>query len=147
MALLKKDYSIGLCCPMIAIREKVYSAGKRTIGIQSHSQVLEGHDPSRKLSGKKGVHRRESFRSGEPQEPNPWAPKFEERTQDDTLKTERCARRDAWELAKDVYKLKKEVNRNVVLSCRNLGSAGTLVDKSGRATIRNRLWSFCACVK
>ena len=44
----------------------------------------------------------------EPQERNPWAPKFEERTQDETLKQERCARTDAQELAKDVYKLKKE---------------------------------------
>ena len=38
----------------------------------------------------------------------PWAPKFEERTQDKTLKQERSARRGAWDLAKDVYKLKKE---------------------------------------
>ena len=44
----------------------------------------------------------------EPQERNPWAPKFEERTQDETLKRERCALKDAWELAKDVYKLKME---------------------------------------
>ena len=28
--------------------------------------------------------------------------------QDETLKQERCARRDAWDLAKDVYKLKKK---------------------------------------
>ena len=43
-----------------------------------------------------------------PQEGIRWAPKFEERTQDETLKQERCARRDAWNLAKDVYKLKME---------------------------------------
>ena len=36
------------------------------------------------------------------------APKFEERTQDETLKQERCARREAWDLAKDVCKVKKE---------------------------------------
>ena len=39
----------------------------------------------------------------EPQERNPWAPKFEESTQDETLKQERCVRRGAWELAKVVY--------------------------------------------
>ena len=44
----------------------------------------------------------------ESQERNLWAPKFEERTKYDNLKQERCARRDAWELAKDVSKLKKE---------------------------------------
>ena len=37
-----------------------------------------------------------------------FAPKFEERKQDETLKRERCARRDTWDLAKDVYKLKKD---------------------------------------
>ena len=43
-----------------------------------------------------------------PQERIPWAPKFEERTQDETLEQDRCARRHAWEVAKDVYKLKEE---------------------------------------
>ena len=39
---------------------------------------------------------------------NPWAPQFEERTQDETLKQEQCARKAAWNLVKDVYKLKNE---------------------------------------
>ena len=43
----------------------------------------------------------------EPQERNPRAPKFDERTQDKSKKKEERGRRDAWELAKDVYKLKK----------------------------------------
>ena len=41
------------------------------------------------------------------QERIPCAPNFEKRTQDETLKQERCARREAWDLAKDVCKLKK----------------------------------------
>ena len=40
-------------------------------------------------------------------ERNPGAPSFEQRTQDETLHQERCARRVAWDLAKSVYKLKK----------------------------------------
>ena len=43
----------------------------------------------------------------EPHERDPCAPKFEERTQDETLQQERCARRVAWDLAKHVYKLNK----------------------------------------
>ena len=39
------------------------------------------------------------------------------------------------------------VTRYVKLSCRSLGDADTLFDKSRRATIRDRLWSFCAHVK
>ena len=83
----------------------------------------------------------------EPQERNPWAPKLEERTQDETLKPERCARRDAWELAKDVQKLKKGVKRHILLSCRSLGNASTLFDEARREALRDRLWSFCAYVK
>ena len=36
------------------------------------------------------------------------APKFEVRSQEDTLKQERCARRDAWEKAKSIRNLKEK---------------------------------------
>ena len=39
---------------------------------------------------------------------SPCAPEFEERTLDKTLHQERCARRAAWNLAKNVYKLKNK---------------------------------------
>ena len=64
---------------------------------ESHSQVLKDHDTSQRIIQKCA-----------PQERNPWAPKFEERTQDEALKQERCGRKDAWELAKNVHKLIKE---------------------------------------
>ena len=62
-----------------------------------------------KNSGAEGSISRESIKSANLQERNPWGPKIklEERTQDESLKQERCARRDAGELAKDVYKLKE----------------------------------------
>ena len=44
----------------------------------------------------------------EPEERNPGAPKFEETTQGETLQQERCARREARDLAKSVCKLTKE---------------------------------------
>ena len=40
-----------------------------------------------------------------PQERNRCAPKSEDRTQEDTLRQERCARREAWVLAKNVHNL------------------------------------------
>ena len=103
-----------------------------------------------------------------PQERIPWAPKFEERRQEEPfqqercvrreawdpakaaevgLKQERCARRDAWDLAKEVYKLTKRNQKIFLLSCRGLGSAGTLFDKARTETLRDRLWNFCAHVK
>ena len=45
--------TIGLCVPRLP-SEKVYPAGSWKIGIEAHRQVLEGHDASRKHSGKQG---------------------------------------------------------------------------------------------
>ena len=44
----------------------------------------------------------------EPHELSPHAPKFEGSSQEETLQQERCARRDALEMAKHVHKLKEE---------------------------------------
>ena len=77
----------------------VCSAGHWKFWIESHSQILEGHDAPRKNSGKKGGVMQKCERQGR----IPWAPKFEDRTQDETLKQERCARREALDLAKDVF--------------------------------------------
>ena len=44
---------------------------------------------------------------GEPHQRNPNAPKFEDRSQEETEWQERCAREAAWKLAKIVLKLKE----------------------------------------
>ena len=41
-----------------------------------------------------------------PHERCPCAPKFEDRSHEETLTQERCARKAAWDLAKNIYKLK-----------------------------------------
>ena len=50
--------------------------------------------------------RRVQFKKREPQERVPWAPMA--RTQNKILRQERFARKAAWNLGKDVYKLKKK---------------------------------------
>ena len=42
----------------------------------------------------------------EPHERSPCAPKFEDRSHEETLTQERCARKAVWDLAKNIYKLK-----------------------------------------
>ena len=84
-----------------------YSAGSLKIGIESHRQILQGHVAPRKNRERKGPSQG-VMHECEPWERIPWAPKFEERTPNETLKQERCARREALYLAKDVHKLKKE---------------------------------------
>ena len=44
---------------------------------------------------------------GEPHQRSPNAPKFEDRSQEETGKQERCARGDAWRLVKSILKLKE----------------------------------------
>ena len=45
---------------------------------------------------------------GEPHQRSPNAPKFEDRSQEETKWQERCARETAWKLAKSVFKIKGE---------------------------------------
>ena len=45
---------------------------------------------------------------GDPQQRNPNAPKFEDRSQEETEKQERYAREAAWKLAKQILKLKEK---------------------------------------
>ena len=44
-----------------------------------------------------------------PHKRSPCAQKFEERSHEETLIQERCARKAAWDLAKNIYKLKNPV--------------------------------------
>ena len=43
-----------------------------------------------------------------PHQHSPYAPKFEDRSQDETERQERCARGDAWRLAKNICTLKEK---------------------------------------
>ena len=96
--------TIGLCVSRIP-SEKVYSTERGKIGIESLRQILQGHvAPHKKFGKRKGPSC--VIQGCEPHECNPYAPRFEERTQDETLHQERCARRVAWDLAKNVCKLK-----------------------------------------
>ena len=45
---------------------------------------------------------------GNPHQRNPNAPKFEDRSQEETERQERCAREAAWKLAKHILKLKEK---------------------------------------
>ena len=49
---------------------------------------------------------------GDPHQRNPNAPKFEDRSQEETEWQERCARESAWKLAKNIQKLKEKIKRH-----------------------------------
>ena len=82
-----------------------------------------------------------------PHERNPWAPTFEERTQDETSPKGAVHPRRTLGNWQRMSKKPQKVKRHILLSYRSLGDAGTLFDKAGRETFRDRLWSFNAYVK
>ena len=49
---------------------------------------------------------------GDPHQRNPNAPKFEDRSQEETEWQERCAREAAWKLAKSILKLKEKIKQH-----------------------------------
>ena len=56
------------------------------------------------------VQRSELFCPDDPCERSPSAPKFEDSSQDETERQERCARGDAWRLATNIQKLEETDN-------------------------------------
>ena len=60
----------------------------------SHANIREEKGPSL-----------EKFCSADPYERSPYAPKFEDRSQEQTERQERCARGDAWTSAKSMYRV------------------------------------------
>ena len=78
---------------------------KRKIGITSRRQILQRHVAPEKNRERKGPSRG-IIQKCEPHERSPCAPRFEERSQEETLHQERRARRAAWDLAKNIDKLK-----------------------------------------
>ena len=75
VALLKETVQLG-CVYHVSPQRKSILREKWKVGIESHSQVLQGHDASHKKSGKEGPSQGIILK---PQERNPWAPKFEEK--------------------------------------------------------------------
>ena len=68
---------------------------KFSMGTWHHIEIRERKGPSRGVTQK-----------CEPQERNPCAPKLEDRTPQETMQQKRGARREAWDLARHVHKLK-----------------------------------------
>ena len=59
---------------------------------------------------------------GEPHERSPNAPKFEDRSQEETEWQEQGAREAAWKLAKNVIKIKGASKSSILLTLRKIGA-------------------------
>ena len=74
-----------------------------------------------------------------PHERSFFAPKYEERCQEDTLTNERCARREAWDMSNNVYKLKRNLdeNRTTFLPPSEVSSCAIITKTRGKRFVIN----------
>ena len=143
VALLEGVLTIGLRVPRYAATEEVYGR------VENWNQTAPSKSPrasgTKEKFGKERVHRKELvIRKCDPQERNPCGPRFEDKTFQETLHQERCARREAQDLVKNCLQAQNKGQSHVPLSCRSMGSVGTLFDEARGARIRGRLWSIDA---
>ena len=105
VALLKEEVQLGCVSqdsnPKKSILRKVGTTGiERVSGTQR--KILRRHLAPNQNSGKPS---RGIIQKCEPHERSLCAPRFEERSHEETSKQESWSRRAAWDLAKDIYKL------------------------------------------
>ena len=122
--------------------KEVYSTERRTSRNQLQGSIPTMHLAPHENSGKKGSVVR--YYSGEPHERSSCAPKFVERSLQDTLQQERCARRVAWNLAENLYKLQKLDEATLLLSYWSKGNAGAHFKIARGSRIRGWFRSFNA---
>ena len=109
----------------IFIRESLFYL--RKLGIKSHRQNSSKDTwPHTRNRETKKIHRKELCKKCEPQERNPCAPRFEERTQCEILHRER------WDLARSVHRLENTDKAAL------MGNASTLFEKARGVRIRGR---------
>ena len=92
----------------------------QSLGTDSKSTIHSVYATSSKYPGKERTIAWKNTRS-------PYAMKFEDRTQEETERQQRCARSKAWNLARNIYKLKK----NILLARGGMGTPGW-VNKRGK---------------
>ena len=78
----------------------------KSLGIDSKNTVHSVHAASSKYPGKDKDHRSEKYKSKILISEVPTLWNFEDRSQEETERQQRCARSKAWNLAKNMYKLK-----------------------------------------
>ena len=95
--ILKESFRVG-CVAQDSYPRKSVLREQGKLG-SNHAVILQRHLASNQHSGKKGPSRG-IIPNCEPHERSPCAPKSEERSHEETLHQEGCARKAAWDLAK-----------------------------------------------
>ena len=130
-------YTTGLCISRFCLFYMTEENGDQNTWSNSPSAL------GTKKIGKERVHRMALFKKCEPHGNGLGAPKFWERSHEETLHQERCACRVAWDLAK-ILQAQECGKYYGLLSYRSKGNAVTHFEKSAGARIRSRFMSVTA---
>ena len=79
-----------------------------------------------------------------PHQRSPHAMKFEDPSHEETERQQRCARSKAWNLAKNIFKLKENDKATFYSPAKNLSNAGYVNKRTGRKRVCGRFRSECA---
>ena len=135
VAILKESIKLGCVSqdsyPRKSIlRESGKLGSKHTVkfskGTWHQMKIRERKGPSRCIIQKCASHERGLC-----------SPKFEERSHEETLHQERCARKATWDLAKNIYKLKNSDKTMFLCSWWSQGNAGAHFKETRGARIRS----------
>ena len=101
------------CIDMLMVRRNISKfRSKEVYSVESWANDIERFGGARYTILRTHLVRKGPSRGviqkGEPHERSPCAPKFEERTPEETSRQEECARKAAWDLARKIFKLKAE---------------------------------------
>ena len=89
----------------------------------------------KQTSEKTKVHRWEKFQVKLPHQRSPYAVKFEDRSQEETERQERCARGDAWRLAKNIIQAQRNWQSYPLLTYRRMVSSSAIRNNIGGKTV------------
>ena len=110
--------------------------GRRAAEIQFDFTEGQRYTTPRENSGNKGSVARCDSDTGS-HERSPYAPKFDDRSEEETLKQERCAHRDEWEVAKKYSQAQRKGQSYILLA---FGCFGVYERQPERNQRKENLW-------
>ena len=106
--------------------------------------VLKKYIVPRKNFGKETVHRKVIFSILNLMSVAPMPRKFEDKTEEETLKQERCARSDAWKMAISILKLEEKDKSYIFLDFGGSVSTSAILNQTRGKNICGGFWSLDA---
>ena len=135
-------YAIGLCVLRLLL-VKVCSTWTWKIGIKSHRQILQRHMAPNQNSGKKGSIAKYYPKKSAPLERSLCAPELKERSHEETLHQERCARKAVWDMAQTFKSSRIRTKLRLTFSLKSKGCQHLPLQRDQKS--ENLVWIQHGC--